>query len=160
MIRAVCAFPLLCAAQLAPRLQHYMDPTIGGTIPTGRAIYVIALGLYVAWLAAEERIPARMHQVMTACVCLSVAALFMPRIGSVPILWLLQASILVALLMWVNALRQRTDEDRGLMLFLVGVTAAAHAVGTLTIYPLCQIGADPEMLALPRAAYVCEVVIE
>jgi hypothetical protein len=154
MIAAASAFPLLCIAQLAPMFLHYEIALGGTTIFTARAAYVLALGLYIAWLTAVAPINDGISRAMALTVGGGILAVFLPRVASVPVIWLLQLSILVALGVWAHVVR--ADKWR---LGFVSVALGAHAIGALTIYPLCQIVADPAFFGDPRAGYVCNVVL-
>lgn len=160
MMAAAWAFPLLAIAQLAPTLaagwlgNPHFDAG-GASIFLARALYVIALGLYCVWLSARPAVGEAIRRSMALAVGAGILAVFLPRVASVPILWVLQLTILAGLIAWAVA-AWRCVPSRSFLLVAIG----AHAVGALTIYPMCQIGASPELLALPRAAYVCNVVLD
>jgi hypothetical protein len=154
MRAAASAFPLLCIASLLPAYFGFDAEIFGRVVFVDRVAHVSALGLYAAWLVHWSRAPDWCAALLAGLVGLSLCAIFLPRLWAMPIIWGLQLAILAALALWLVAVRR----DRWAALF-VGVATAAHAVGALTIFPLCQLGAPADLMALPNAAYVCTVVI-
>lgn len=154
MTAAVSAFPLLCIAQIVFYRFGYDVEMFGRVVFVDRVVYVASLGLYAAWLVHQSRAPDWCAKLLTGLVGLSLSAIFMSRPLAIPIIWGLQLGILTALVLWLIAVWR----DRWAALF-IGATVVAHAVGAMTIYPLCQIGAPDDLMAMPNAAYVCNVVI-
>lgn len=154
MIAAASAFPLLLFAQIAQTFFQYDLHVGGAVIFADRAIFVASLGLYAAWLTAASKAPDWCAKMLALSTAAGILAIFLERPLAIPIIWLLQAAILVALLLWAYAERG----NRWVLAFLL-VASGAHAIGALTIYPLCQIGAPADMMALPAAGYVCNAVI-
>lgn len=154
MTAAISAFPLLCIVQLLPWYFGYDAELFGRLVFVDRVVHVSGLGLYAAWLVHGSRAPDWCAALLAGAVGLALAAIFLPRLLAMPIIWGLQLAILAALLLWLVAVWL----DRWAALF-IGAAVAAHAVGALTIYPLCQLGAPADLMGLPHAAYVCNVVI-
>lgn len=150
------ALPLLFLAQLLPGLLQYEFWTWAG-LPiqfVDRYGLVLALCAYAAWLTQVARLPERVDALLFGAVVLAIMVTPLERGVAIPLIWPLQAMILVALVMWWD--RERADQGSALFLLIAWVP---HLVGTLTLYPICQWALRSDMLFLPGASLACNVAM-
>lgn len=154
MVAAVSAFFWLFVAQTA-HLWFQLDWLVmGRLLYVDRIVYVLALVAYGGWLCAVSRAPVWARHVMGVACSVGVAAIWADRAIAMPLIWLLQVAILVVLVLWTHAVIGERWPFRLLLL-----TSAAHSIGALTYFPLCQLAVGNEWVATPQATYVCDAVL-
>jgi hypothetical protein len=133
-----------------------MDVPLGGMVVfLDRAALVCGLVLYAAWLIRCSHAPDWAAKYVGLLAAVGMTAIFIEsRPVAIPLIWCLQFAILVGLAAWAYRVRR----DRWLLIF-VGMAAGFHAVGTLTFYPVCQIGMGGLYIPPDNFRLACNQVI-
>lgn len=155
MVQAASALPLMIFVQLLPTF-FIVDLSVGGVLVfLDRALLVIGLGAYAAWMLACSKAPDRWVRCLGPLAALGAAAIFIEaRPVAIPIIWALQLAILGGLVAW--AYQARRDRWQAMHL---GAASIFHAVGTLTFYPICQIGRGGLYIPPDSFRLACDTVI-
>ena len=155
MVQAASALPLMILVQLLHSF-FVVDLHIAGrAVYLDRAVFVASLALYAAWMMACSRAPDRWVQWLGPLSALGLVAIFIEtRAVAIPIIWALQAAILVGLVAWAYSVRDERWQ-------CVHLTAASifHAIGCMTFYPICQIGRGGLYIPPENFRLACDTVI-
>lgn len=182
MIQAASALPLMIIVQLLH--SHFVvDLYVGGQIVfLDRALLVGGLVLYAAWMLRSSKAPDRWVRCHGPLAALGMMAIFIEqRIIAIPIIWALQAAILVGLAAWAwKVWGCRVEQDKALQeaetavdamratqlvreyqCQFVHLTTATtfHGFGTMMFYPVCQIGLGGLYIPPDNFRLACDTVI-
>lgn len=155
MLQAASALPLMVLVQILHSF-FVIDVPIGDrVIFLDRAMLVGGLVLYAAWMIRCSGAPDWAARWLGGMAAIGMAAIFVEaRVVAIPLIWLLQASILAGLAAWAYGVRR----DRWMFLF-IALAAVFHGFGTMMFYPVCQIGLGGLYIPPDNFRLACDQVI-
>ena len=154
MIKAASALPLMIIVQLLHSFFVIDLPFGSSVIFLDRALLASGLALYAVWLSWDGRLPEWTTQALGFAGAAGIAAIFIEaRPVAIPMIWTLQAAILLALGVWLATVWR----DMWQRVHLMGATLF-HGLGALMLYPVCQIGRGGLYIPPENFRLACDAV--
>jgi hypothetical protein len=153
LVDAATAVFLLILAQGLHVWFQYDWHVAGRVIFVDRVVYAGSLAAYAGWLTVKSHAPAWVMNSLGIAAVIAIGAIPLDRAMAMPMIWILQVTILIGLAAWLV----QSVGDRWAAGFLALATGA-HALGALTYFPLCQLAVPAGWVASPGGVYVCNAV--